>query len=118
MIKSLLTAVNPERKSKFVAFPSEKSNELQERQKQAAENSKDKTLEQDFLNKEQEKLNNDFQNLEDELNEMQNLNQELERPQPMQDFSEEQEAIKNLQKEAQQNLQENKNKKVGISFCP
>ena len=44
---------------------------------------------------------------------MQNLNQDLERPKPMQDMSEEQNAIENQQKEAQQSLEQNKNKKAG-----
>ena len=91
----------------------QRTNELQEKQEQASENSTDKSKEQESLQKEQQELNKEFQELKEELKEMQNLNQDLERPKPMQDMSEEQNAIENQQKEAQQNLEQNKNKKAG-----
>ena len=91
----------------------QRTNELQKKQEQAAEHSEDKSKEQESLQKEQQELNKEFQELKDELKEMQNINQDLERPQPMQDMSEEEKAIENQQKEAQQNLEQNKNKKAG-----
>ena len=91
----------------------QKTNELREKQEEAAEKSQNKSSDPEFLQKEQEKLNKDFQELKEDINEMQELNQELDRPQPIQDTSEEQEAIENLQKEAQEQLQQNKNKKAG-----
>lgn len=90
----------------------ERINELQEKQEQASENSLDKSKDQESLQKEQQELNKEFEETTDELKEMQKLNQDLERPQPMQDMSEEQKAIENQQKEAQQNLDQKKNKKA------
>lgn len=90
----------------------QRTNELQEKQEEAAQNTEDESLEQEELQKEQEELSEEFQELKQELDEMQNLNQELERPQPIQDLSEEQESIENNQKEAQKSIEENKNKKA------
>ena len=90
----------------------ERTEELMERQQDASEDVLDKTKDQDELINEQENLSNEFQELNEEINEMQELNQDLERPQPMQDFSEEQDTIEKLQKEAQNQLKQNKNKKA------
>ena len=93
----------------------ERTNELQEKQEQAAENTQDKANDQESLIQEQQNLNEEFQELKEELSDMQELNQELERPQPMEDTSDEQEAIEQQQNEAQEQLQQNKNKKAGKS---
>jgi len=90
-----------------------RTQDLQEKQEQAAENSQDKSSDQESLQKEQENLNEEFEDLKEEINEMQELNQDLQRPQPMQDLSEEMESIEQQQKEAQENLENNKNKKAG-----
>ena len=90
----------------------QKTNELREKQEQASKNSLDKQKEQKDLLGEQEELNEEFQDLKEEMEEMEEINQDLERPQPMQDTSEEQEAIENSQKEAQDQLQQNKKKKA------
>lgn len=90
----------------------QRTNELQEKQKEASENSVDKSKDQESLKEEQQELNEKFKEVTEELKEMQELNQDLERPQPMQDLSEEQNAIENKQNEAQQNLEQNKNKKA------
>lgn len=91
----------------------QQTNELQEKQEQAAENTDQKIKDQESLQNDQNELNEEFQDLKEEIEEMQELNQNLERPQPMQDLSEEQEAIENKQKEAQELLKQNKNKKAG-----
>lgn len=90
----------------------QRMNELQEKQEKASENSLDKSKDLESLQKEQEELNKEFEKTSDELNEMKKLNQDLERPQPMQDMSEEQKAVENQQKDAQQNLDQNKKKKA------
>jgi hypothetical protein len=89
-----------------------RTKELQQKQEKAAENSEDKSSDQDSLENEQNDINEEFQELKEEINEMQELNQNLERPQPMQDFLDEMKSIEDQQKEAQQNLQEQKNKKA------
>ena len=86
--------------------------ELQEKQEEAAKNTEDKSLEQESLQEEQQKLNEEFQDLKNELDEMQKLNQDLQRPQPMQNLSDEEKSIESSQKDAQQNLEQNKNKKA------
>ncbi len=86
--------------------------ELQEKQEEAAKNTEDKSLEQESLQEEQQKLNEEFQDLKKELDEMQKLNQDLQRPQPMQNLSDEEKSIESSQKDAQQNLEQNKNKKA------
>jgi len=86
--------------------------ELQEKQEEASEKSLDKGKDNETLQQEQEELNKDFQDLKEEINDMQQLNQDLQRPQPMQDMSEEMESIEQQQKDAQENLQQNKKKKA------
>ncbi|MCG8307289.1 MAG: hypothetical protein MI975_07835 [Cytophagales bacterium] len=91
----------------------QRASELQKKQEQASKNTLEKSKDQDTLKKEQQQLNEEFDELKEEINDMQELNQDLERPKPMQDTFDEQEAIENLQKEAQEQLQQNKNKKAG-----
>ena len=91
----------------------QRTKELQEKQEQAAENTKDKLNDQEALQEEQKELNEEFKELKEEIKEMQDLNQDLKRPQPMQDTSEEEKAIESQQNEAQENLDQNKNKKAG-----
>ncbi len=90
----------------------ERTDELQEKQEKAAENSDEKAMDQESLQKEQQELNEEFKELQEELSEMQKLNQDLERPQPIQDLSEEKQAIENKQQEATENLENNKPKKA------
>ena len=91
----------------------QQTNKLQEKQEKAAENSQDKSKDQESLIEEQQNLNEEFQELKEDINEMQELNQDLERPQPMQDTFDEQEAIEQNQNEAQEQLQQNNKKKAG-----
>ncbi len=89
--------------------------ELQERQQNAAENSLDNKTDQQELEKEQSEINEEFQELKEEIQEMQQLNQDLERPQPIQDLSEEIDSVEKQQNDARQNLQKQDNKKAGKS---
>jgi len=91
----------------------QRTDELQQKQEEAAKNADMKSAEQEALQKEQESLNEEFQELKEEIEEMQELNQDLERPQPLEDTSEEQEAIEENQKEAQKQLEQKNNKKAG-----
>ena len=91
----------------------QRTNELQKKQEKAAENSQNKSSDQEALKEEQQELNEEFKEIEEEIGEMQQLNQDLERPQPLEDTSEEQEAIKKQQNEAQEQLEQNNKKKAG-----
>ncbi len=87
--------------------------ELQEKQNEAGKNSEDKSMDQESLLNQQKELNEEFQDLKNELGEMQQLNQDLQRPEPMQDISEEEKSIENQQKEATKNLEQKNNNKAG-----
>ncbi|NJN28213.1 MAG: hypothetical protein HC819_20700 [Cyclobacteriaceae bacterium] len=88
------------------------ADQLQQKQDKASEHAQDKKKEQESLIEEQKELNKEFDDLKKELSEMQNLNQQLDRPAPVQDTNEEQEAIENKQKEATEQLQQKDNKKA------
>ncbi len=89
-----------------------KLNDLEEEQRKASEESKDKKGNQESLQMNQEQLNEQFKEIQKELDELEKLNQDLKHPQPLEDYSEEEQQIEKSQKEAQQNLQQNQNKKA------
>ena len=89
-----------------------RTNELQEKQEKASENSEEKSGDQESLEDEQKEINEEFQELKEDIKDMQELNQDLQRPSPMPDMSDEIDSIEKQQKDAQQNLEEQKNKKA------
>jgi len=86
---------------------------LQQKQEKAAQDSDEKSNSQESKISEQEDVNKEFEELKEEIKEMQEMNQQLEHPSPMEDLTPEMKSIENLQKEATQQLNQEKNKNAG-----
>jgi hypothetical protein len=86
---------------------------LEQKQKKAAENSEEKSIPQESKISEQEEINEEFEESKEEIKKMQEMNQQLEHPSPMEDMTPEMKSIDNQQKEATQQLNQEKNKNAG-----
>lgn len=84
--------------------------ELAEKQQQLAEEteSKEKTTEESA--QEQQDIAEEFEKIKEQLDEVQELNQDLKDPEPMQDFSGDEQNIEDSMKDAQEQLENNKRK--------
>jgi len=86
---------------------------LEQIQEKAVQNAEEKSISQESKISEQEKVNEQFEELKEDIKEMQEMNQQLEHPSPMEDITPEMKSIENLQKEAIQQLNQEKNKNAG-----
>ncbi|MDZ7604743.1 MAG: hypothetical protein U5K79_03960 [Cyclobacteriaceae bacterium] len=86
---------------------------LEQKQQKAAQNSEEKSVPQESKINEQEEVNEEFEELKEDIKEMQEMNQQLEHPSPMEDVTPEIKSIENQQKEATQQLNQEKNKNAG-----
>ncbi len=89
------------------------SQSLEKKQEKAAQNSDEKSIPQESKISEQEDINKEFEELKEDLKEMQEMNQQLEHPSPMEDMTPEMKSIEKLQKEAIEQLNQEKNKNAG-----
>lgn len=90
----------------------EQAKELEKEQEALSKKTKDKKSDKDALLEKQEKLSEQFENLKEDMDEMRDLNQDLQHPQHMQDFSEEEQTIKEQQDKARDELGKNKKNKA------
>ena len=86
--------------------------ELKEEQEKLAEQTGKEQQGTEQLQQQQEELNKEFEEVKKSLEELQKLNQELKNPNPLKDFSEEQQSIDEQQKESKEALEKGKNKKA------
>lgn len=91
----------------------EEAKNLQNEQQKLADEIKDKNADTDKLLEDQQQLNEELNETEKKLNELQQLNQELKRPNPTQDFSEDLNSIKKEQEGAIKDLEQGKQKPAG-----
>ena len=84
--------------------------DLAEEQQQLAEETGNKENTTEEAAQEQKKLNEEFDRIKEEIDEIQELNQDLKNPEPMQDFSEDENEIDQNMKDAQESLENNKRK--------
>ncbi len=89
------------------------TNELQQKQEQASENTENKSIDQESKKTEQKQLKQEFEQLKKDIGEMQQMNQELKNPAPMEDLSPEINSIEEQQEQAQDQLEQEKNKNAG-----
>lgn len=84
--------------------------ELAEKQQQLAEEteSKEKTTEESA--QEQQDIAEEFEKIKEQLDDVQELNQDLKDPEPMQDFSGDEQSIEDSMEDAQEQLENNKRK--------
>ena len=86
--------------------------ELAEKQKSLSKETINKEKSNFQLNKEQEKLNEEFINVQEEMKELKDLNEDLEKKKNMLDTEEEESKISEEMKESKENIEEKKNKKA------
>ena len=88
---------------------------LQQEQEKLAEQTENKEGDKQQLHEHQEKLNKDFDEFQQEMRNMEKLNQEMRNPKPAENTSEEEKKISEEQKNAQQDLEQNRLKKASKS---
>lgn len=84
--------------------------ELAEKQQQLAEETANKEKSTEESAQEQEKIAEEFEKIKEQLDNVQELNQDLKDPEPMQDFSGDEQEIDESMKDAQEQLENNKRK--------
>ena len=90
-------------------------NELQDKQEGLSKETEDRKNDIQDIKQEQENLNKDFENVEESLDDLIDINQDLAFPKPMKITKEQEEKIKNSQKEAMDQLENNKRKDASKS---
>ncbi len=90
-------------------------NELQDKQEGLSKETEDRKNDIQDIKQAQENLNKDFDNLEESLDDLIDINQDLAFPKPMKITKEQEEKIKNSQKEAMDQLENNKRKNASKS---
>jgi len=86
----------------------DQTKKLEKDQKALADKTKNKKSQKENLLEEQKQLSEQFEKLKKDMDEMRDLNQDLVRPEPIQDFSDEEKQIEEQQKQAQEELGKNK----------
>ena len=89
--------------------------ELQDKQEGLSKETEDRKNDIEDIKQEQENLNEDFNNIQESLEELIDINQDLAFPKPMKITKEQEEKIKNSQKEAMDHLENNKRKNASKS---
>ena len=93
----------------------EEMDELQNKQEELSKETEDRKNDLEDIKDEQESLNEDFENVRESLEELIDINQDLAFPKPMQITREQEEKISNSQKEAMEQLEDNKRKNASKS---
>ncbi len=84
--------------------------ELAEKQEQLAEETANKEKSTEESAQEQKEIAEEFEKIKEQLDDVQELNQDLKNPEPMQDFSGDEQSIEDSMKDAQEKLEDNKRK--------
>lgn len=84
--------------------------ELAEKQQQLAKETENKEKSTEESAAEQKEIAEEFEKIKEQLDNVQELNQDLKNPEPMQDFSGDEQSIEDSMKDAQEKLEENKRK--------
>ena len=90
-------------------------NEVAEEQEKLSHETSEKNIPEEDLLQKQDTLNQDFEDVKNEMDELQELNQDLDHPQPVQDTSDDQEAIDQEQQKSKEMLERGKRKKASQS---
>ena len=89
--------------------------DLGNKQEELAEETESKESDNQELMDKQEELNEEFEDFEKSLEELEEMNQDLKNPEPLQDYDEENQQIREMQEMSQEMLEKNKNQKAGES---
>lgn len=84
--------------------------ELAQKQQELAEETANKELSTEESAQEQQEISEEFEKVKEQLDNVQELNQDLKDPEPMQDFSGDEQNIDESMKDAQEQLENNKRK--------
>ena len=84
--------------------------QLAEKQQQLAEETANKEKSTEASAQEQKEIAEEFEKIREQLDDVQELNQDLKDPEPMQDFSGDEQNIEDSMKDAQEQLENNKRK--------
>ncbi len=84
--------------------------ELAEQQEELAQQTMDEANDLDSLAGEQKNIQEKFEDIQEQLEEVEELNEDLKNPEPLQDFSQEENEINDLLQESQEQMQEQNRK--------